>query len=304
MAPKVNLTKRVRTSDGLRYCPAVESNNGRIKPHVVFTGGHEEKHTEGAYYIEWREGTKRVRLSVGNDPAEAWSRRKKKEAELNAIAHGLPIAGSNGSTDRQSLSVAVAEYLEEVKLSSKPGTLVGYTKALEYFTESCHKLSLGDVDRRDMLKFVAFLREEHGLSPRTCWNKFNNVVSFLKSRGIRGLVKKTDWPRYTEEEPEVYEREDLDALFAACGSEERLWFEFFLMTGMREQEVMNTEWSDVNLKASTVSQVIRKVFGIRIEPEALVDWHRFWTRFATERTRQTGNLLETRVENDLGIALE
>ncbi len=41
-------------------------------------------------------------------------------------------------------------------------------------------------------------------------------------------------------------------LFAACDAEERLWFEFFLMTGMREQEVMYTYWSDVNLKANTV----------------------------------------------------
>ncbi len=34
--------------------------------------------------------------------------------------------------------------------------------------------------------------------------------------------------------------------------EERLWFDFFLMTGMREQEVMYTYWSDMNLAASTI----------------------------------------------------
>jgi len=32
----------------------------------------------------------------------------------------------------------------------------------------------------------------------------------------------------------------------------RLWYEFFLMTGMREQEVMYTYWSDINLAAGTV----------------------------------------------------
>jgi hypothetical protein len=60
---------------------------------------------------------------------------------------------------------------------------------------------------------------------------------FLKAQGIRGIAQKNDWPRYMEKEPEVYEREDLDTLFAACDVQERLWFEFFLMTGMREQEV-------------------------------------------------------------------
>ena len=77
-------------------------------------------------------------------------------------------------------------------------------------------------------------------------------MTFLKANGIRGLAENNDWPRYTEEEPETYEDEELDALFAACDAEERLWYEFFLMTGMREQEVMYTYWSDINFKASTV----------------------------------------------------
>jgi integrase len=66
------------------------------------------------------------------------------------------------------------------------------------------------------------------------------------------VIGKNDWPRYTEEEPEIYEPEELDKLLAVCGAEERLWYEFFLMTGMREQEVMYTYWSDVNFTASTV----------------------------------------------------
>ena len=63
---------------------------------------------------------------------------------------------------------------------------------------------------------------------------------------------RNDWPRFVEEEPEIYDKEDLETLFAVCDTEERLWFEFFLMTGMREQEVMYTEWPDVNLTANTV----------------------------------------------------
>ncbi len=35
-------------------------------------------------------------------------------------------------------------------------------------------------------------------------------MSFLKANGIRGLVGKNDWPRYTEEEPEIYEDSELD----------------------------------------------------------------------------------------------
>jgi hypothetical protein len=31
---------------------------------------------------------------------------------------------------------------------------------------------------------------------------------------------KNDWPRYTEEEPEMYEQEELDTLFKACNEED------------------------------------------------------------------------------------
>ena len=103
------------------------------------------------------------------------------------------------------------------------------------------------VDRRDLLKFSAFLRDEKEQAPRSVYNKFENVMTFLKAQGFVGWSGKNDWPRYTEEEPEIYEPEELDKLLAACDEEERLWYEFFLMTGMREQEVMYTYWSDVNL---------------------------------------------------------
>ena len=219
---EVNLTKRVKTAQGLRYCPVALSANGRVKPDVVLVNGKEERHPEGAYYLEWHEGRKRVRLSVGKDAADASARRQRKEAELNAVNNGVAVVPENGQNGRRSLAAAIAEYLEETKLTKKPKTLAAYTKALSYFQESCPKLFLEDVERKDLLKFSAFLRDEKEQAPRSCWNKFANVMSFLKANGIRGLVGKNDWPRYTEEEPEMYEPAELDKLFKACAAEERL----------------------------------------------------------------------------------
>jgi integrase len=249
---EVNLTKRVRTPHGWRYCRVLLSANGRVKPDIVVLNGKEERHAEGAYYLEWREGAKRVRLSVSKDPQDAAAKRLRKEAELNAVNNGVAVVTENGQNGHRSLAAAVTEYLEETTLTKKPKTLAAYTTALSYFTESCPKLFLDDIDRKDLLKFSAFLRDDKEQSPRSCWNKFANVMSFLKANGIHGLVKKNDWPRYTEEEPEIYEPAELDKLFEVCDAQERLWFEFFLMTGMREQEVMYTYWSDVNFTASTV----------------------------------------------------
>jgi integrase len=252
MNREVNLTKRVQTPRGWRYCAVVLSANGRVKPDLVISNGKQELHKEGAYYLEWREGAKRVRLSVGKDPGDASARRQRKEAELNAVNNGVTVMPENGQNGHRSVAAAVAEFLDETKLTKKPKTLAAYSTAIAYFVESCHKLNLEEIDRKDLLKFSAFLRDQKEQAPRSVYNKFENVMTFLKAHGIRGLVGKNDWPRYTEEEPEIYEREELNNLFAACDAEERLRYEFFLMTGMREQEVMYAYWSDVNFTASTV----------------------------------------------------
>lgn len=248
---EVNLTKRVQTPHGWRYCRVVLSANGRIKPDLVIVNGKQETHKEGAYYLEWRGGAKRVRLSVGKNAADASARRHGKEAELNAVNHGVTVVPSHRNGHR-SLAVAVEDYLSDVKLTHKPRSYAAYNTALQYFLESCPKANLEDVERRDLLKFAAFLREVKKQAPRTVYNKFEHAMTFFKAQGIRGLVRKNDWPRFTEEEPEIYEQEELDKLFATCNAEERLWYEFFLMTGMREQEVMYCYWSDVNFSASTV----------------------------------------------------
>lgn len=261
MNREVNLTKRVLTDAGLRYCPVLISNNGRIKPDWVSVDGVDERHPEGAYYLDWYEGSRRKRLSVGKDAANALARKLRKQAELNAIAQGVPVAPEPDVQAGRSLQTAITDYLDETRLTKKKKTLAAYTTALRYFGQSCSKLYLEELTRSDMLRFHAFLRDEKKQTPRSCWNKFSNVMSFLKAQGVNVGVKKNDWPRYVEETPETYEKAELEKLFAVCSAQEKLYFEFFLMTGMREQEVMHTFWSDVNFARSTVTVSAKPLFG-------------------------------------------
>ena len=93
---KVNLTKYVATEAGLRYCPAVITSNGRIKQDIVLVSGKEERHPEGAYYLDWRRNGVRVRLSVGKNAQDALTQRDRKTFELNAANHGVdlhPVSG-------------------------------------------------------------------------------------------------------------------------------------------------------------------------------------------------------------------
>jgi len=246
----VSVSKRVVTPAGKRYVPVVELNNGKIKQDWVVVDEKEERHPEGSYYISWYEDGKLCRLSVGKDAGMAYVKQQGKSAELNAQNHGVKVEKPEGPGTL--LSVAIANYLEETKLTKKKKTLSAYTTALNYFAESCTKEHVSQIERKDLLQFSAFLRDAKEQSARSVYNKFENVMSFLKSQGIRGLVSKNDWPRFTEEEPEIYEQEELDKLFKACTEDEHLWFEFFLMTGMREQEVMYCYCTDVNLSKAIV----------------------------------------------------
>jgi integrase/recombinase XerD len=248
---EVNLLKRIKTEDGWLFFPVALTQKGYVRPDVVLVRGKEERHPEGAYYLEYREDGKRIRQQVGKDAEDAQQRRTAKEAELSAINAGVPVLAQTSDT-RVSLTAAIAEYLEETKLTKKPKTLSAYTTALQYFQQSCRKQFVQDIERRDLLKFAAFLRDEKAQSPRSCWNKFSNVMSFLKAQGVHGILQKNDYPVFTEEEPEVYEKDEIEKFFTGCTDEERLWYEFFLMTGMREQEVMFTYWKDIDLSHGTV----------------------------------------------------
>jgi integrase len=190
---------------------------------------------------------------VGRDPATALARKLRKETELKAASQGIAIETEASSDTGRSIATSIASFLEETKLTKKPKTYAAYYKTLTYFQESCEKTYLEEIDRKDMLKFAAFLRNEKELEPRTCWNKFNVTLLFLKAQGVRGIVGKNDWPKFVEEEPEIYEKEDLEALFAACTPAEKLLFQFYQQTGMREQEVIYTTWPDVNLTKHTVT---------------------------------------------------
>ncbi len=145
---EVNLTKRVQTSKRLRYCPVALSPNGRVKPDLVLVNGRPERHSDGAYHLEWREKGSRVRLSVGKVAQDA-ARRERKEAELNALNNGVSLPPENGNR-HPTVAVAIAKFLDQTERTKKPKTLAAYTTAQNYFTASCPKLYLQDIERADL----------------------------------------------------------------------------------------------------------------------------------------------------------
>lgn len=92
-AGSCNLTKYVKVDrDEWRHCPVVKGSTGRVKPDQVLVGGKVEVHPEGYYSIEWYEGGKRHRVSVGKNAAQAQQTQEQKSLLLTAKAHGIAVS--------------------------------------------------------------------------------------------------------------------------------------------------------------------------------------------------------------------
>ncbi len=125
---EVNITKRIDTPDGRRFCRVIFTPNGRIKPDWVEVDERQEKHPEGAYYLDWTEDGQRRRMAVGSDPTVAYNSLKKKQSELDAIARGLVVTDpvEEEENARLRLRAAIADFLEDTQLSRQRKTWLGY----------------------------------------------------------------------------------------------------------------------------------------------------------------------------------
>lgn len=263
----VNLTKRVVMDNGPRFVPVVYSANGKIKPDYVLIGGKSEYKPEGTYYLDWYEGKTRKRAVIGEDAGEANRRKLIKQAELNAVAHGLILLPPELTQTPQppsklgpSIQFASEEFLKEIRSNLKPSTIASYTTAMTQFltcleSGDSKKVFVTEIDRKDLLAYKAFLRDKHD-EASTAKGKITLIKMWLNIHGVTGIMRKHDMPKPVLKEVEIYEPEELQELLRTCTALERMYWEFFLNTGEREQEVMYTCWSDIDYTSQTPSVTV------------------------------------------------
>lgn len=288
----IGIMKRIKLEGrGWTFCKVVTGANGKIKPDYVIVKGLEEHHPDaaGRYYLDFLQNGKRKHVPAGATAAEAQAAAAKQELLLTAhkAAGAAGITLPQEVTGGRSLQAAVTEYLIDIGAHKKKKTHSAYSTALTYFLESCHKQTLEQLTRADMLAFKTYLRYKKNQSDRSVANKFISVMTFLKQNKITGLVGKNDVPTFTEEEVSTYTDEELEKFFNACDKTEKLWFKFFYFTAMREQEVMHASWTDIDFENKTATVRENKQFGfkpkaykgrsISLSPE-LLDLLKNWKR--------------------------
>jgi len=156
----------------------------------------EETHPEGSYYLyhdrEWRRWQGHLEAHRQRNARLDYEefRRLQGTARVHNPAV-VPIA------IRRTLADTVEDWRGEIEANKKHKTCLAYKKSTEYFLQSCAGPTVESVDRRDMLNFKIALKGK-GLSKRSVYNNFLNVMIFFKWRVEMKEEEHADWDAKTQ----------------------------------------------------------------------------------------------------------
>lgn len=175
----------------------------------------------------------------------------------------LPTSSNASSTPKVLITEAIESYLNDVAPPQREQkTYDEYRLVLGKFRDSCRKRYLDEINRDDCLAFMRHLYSL-GNEARTVFNRMGIVLQLLKLHGIEKLLNKRDKPKFVKNVREMYQPEDLEALFQACTADEKVLYWFFLLTGERDKEVRHTAWPDIDFARKVVRVTAKKRLGFK-----------------------------------------
>ena len=264
-ARAATLFLRVTLPNGKRpYLKPVLLANKRLRPHYALRDGKAEHFPDGVYWLRHTVNQKATFTRIGPSPEQAMARQREHEAGLAATAAGLSIQTTERDAEREpsvtagTVTVDKATKDWEVKLTSRKRTdktIKSFLRDMEELQTVTDVKHVEDINRKVVQKYIRHL-VKGGYSAKTIENRVGTVRAFMyfveeeydvTLPSLTKVFSKKDRPDIPEPNPEVYTEGQLKALFAGSTEDERVLWEFFLETGFREQEVMYTTWSDLEL---------------------------------------------------------
>src|SRR5882672_3828921 len=175
---------------------------------------------------------------------------------------------------------AVTEFVNELKtLDRKKYSVAMYKNALRDFQKTCRKEFIDQIERKDILAFLQWMRENQqvrvaGSENRTYKNKLGYLGTFLARHGVElrkkgngqgandpGLLYRSDLPKVIKKKPKKYDQNTINVLLKKADRDGRDYLEFLLWSGFRDEEVQYLQFSDFNFRANTVMVQAKPQFG-------------------------------------------
>ena len=274
---RVNILKRVKI--GARWKLLSIPRNDKGNPNWAAL-------PEGRYFIEWYIGGRRRREFGGTTVAQVLEAQKRKRHELEGRKLGISGFEKAGEQVKNPpLHIAVSRYLAQVETLKKPNTLRKYRAVLDRFAEYFKsRPTVQDISAEDLDGFIVDLMKKEHMAANTVLHNVIIIAQFFKRQGRPNITRELHLPGRITSLPCEYSEQELARFFAACNERERVLFSTFLMTGLREQEVVHLVWTDINFEL--------RVVRVTAKP-ALAFYPKRWEEREVPITVQLAELLRT-----------
>jgi integrase len=240
---------RAKSGEWIRALPA-RGGNGRIRPGYALIDDQAEQVDGFVYQIRFYENRRLKYETVGRDAAEAETRRRviaqQASAKADAIRAGLKVESQPA---RRNLAETAAAYIADAEGRGANEAAAQARVVSEEFLSMVRKSYIDEITREDFFKFHAALRRR-GCQERTVANKHQRLASWLRFAGMDRTVPPPR-PRYEQALPTIYNRDEISTLLSEAQPQMRIAILIGLKLGLRDQELIHAEFSDVNWSEKT-----------------------------------------------------
>jgi integrase len=251
----VIVTLRVKVDGKWRRLPAAYGGNGRIRPGFAQVGTQQLEFTNPAYELRLYEDRQAKYIPFKSGATEADAERKKLEKSPSKTA-AKSAAESAGGTfvdkdDRKTLAKTAAAYIRDAQQRGAMEAADQARLVNEEFRKLLNrKTYVDEITRDDIFRFHTALRKR-GCSDRTVANKHQRLTSWLRFAGIDKTIL-PPVPKYEETLPTIYTSDEISTILAEAGPHMKMAILLALKCGLRDQELMHLEFSDLNLADKTL----------------------------------------------------
>jgi integrase/recombinase XerD len=264
-APSITLKRKIKVNGTWTFVP-VAQKNGKYLHDVVLISGVPMKVAEGTFYLDWREGGKRIQKSVGANGHEAIEAHRVQTATHEGRAAGVHIEHDAPQLERGRIPMKqqVSQFFEDHRL--RPKSVSKYREALTSFQSFTAKRYIDELKPDDIRRYLSHLTGTENLAPKTAKVKGRIVHGVLTSLGAVLPMKRGDWPKATKKQRRpMYATDTIQSLLSTVSREHFIMWSFFLHTGFREQEVAFCSWGDVDFKRGEISVTEKSHLGFEIK---------------------------------------
>ena len=243
---KITLCWYAKVGAKWQYFPALlETVHGQLQPRHgwVRHKGAETEYTVGRYVLRsYTEGRKVYTPVNVNHPVIAMAALGR--ARKAALAEGI------SRDPRKLIKTATAAYIKDCKAQGHMEAAEQARVALDEFVPLCVNVHwVKNISRENFLAFHQKLRDR-GCVPRTIANKDARLRSFLRFCNVDTSFLPSR-PKYEESEAQIYTPGELKTIMEAADEYMAIVIRMALMLGLREQEVMYSEWADIDWHHAT-----------------------------------------------------